>query len=874
MKPRMLTMQAFGPYAQKTIVDFTKLERDGLFLVCGATGAGKTTIFDAIAYALFGEASGGPERRSADSFRSDYAAPDADTFAELEFEHRGEVFKVRRSPEYLCPKKIGDGMKTCKRTAALWLPDGTILENIKEVNAKIQELIGLTRAQFAQTVMIAQGDFRKILTASSSDRKAIFQKLFGTVRYSDFQDMLSAMESDAKAEIASLEQEILLTVRDLILPDDTSEQSEPLIRLRAEPEYAEKALAPLREICKNQRVLLDSLLHDQEECSKAYQILSQKAEFAKLQNLLLKELSSTSMQLEQLNEKAAEFVHYEEELNRSRHAAALLREYQASVNADQQLYKARDIMKKHSDMLPVLADASKHAAHALEVAQKEAEKIPALQEQRSVMQKCFDLLRKSAALRDQHRQAASLLSAKSTAYQKASETERLCMDAYNAGQAGLLAASLQSGMPCPVCGATEHPSPAVQTDRTPTDAEVAAVRQKTSDAFADFVKQKQTVEERRNMLDDLLAELQACCDGQIPTEQALQHDADQIECKINALNHALSQAQALHTKAERDEAVQRAAVKESAANYERALDTANHYRKHYANALEDSIFSDEAGFLNAVMDPEKQLQLQKQVQIYLERRNTLRGQLAHLRAQCTITEPMPLAEIEADIRSLNDKQNTLALAIRKAEQVCNTNDIIQERLAPLANARKKAVAYEKQLRDLYFTVSGQLSGKAKISLEAYVQQFYFRHVVTAANQRLRFLTNNTYSLRCRKNAEQKHSQTGLDLEVFDSGTGAWRDVASLSGGESFLASLALALGLSDVVQAQSGGIRLDAMFIDEGFGSLDENLLALAMQMLSKLADGSRLIGVISHVAELREAIPAQIVINKSENGSILQIRT
>lgn len=873
MKPRILTMQAFGPYAQKTVVDFTMLERDGLFLVCGATGAGKTTIFDAIAYALFGEASGGPERRNADSFRSDYAQPDTETFAELEFEHCGKIFIVRRTPEYLCPKKSGSGMKTAKRTAMLRLPDGKILENLKEVNAKIQELIGLTRVQFAQTVMIAQGDFRKILTAPSSDRKAIFQKLFGTVRYAEFQDMLSAMESNAKSQISSLEQEILLTVRDLILPDDAAEYPDELVHLKDEPEYAERAIAPLKKICQSQNILLEELLRDHEAVTEQREHTAKTADFAKQQNQLLKDLSAVSAQLEQLDAQAVEMQRLSEALDRSRHADALLRDYQASVHSAQQLDQARDMMKKHTEMLPNLAEAKQQAAQALADAQAAAEVIPSLQEQRANLLKCAELLRKSAAMRDQHRQAASLLSAKSTAYQAAADAERRCMDAYHAGQAGLLAEALKPDAPCPVCGSTEHPAPAVRTDHTPTDAEVTQIRQKTGDALAEFVKQKQTVEDRRSQLDALLAELQSCCDGQIPTEQSLHSDTEELERKILSLTETLNSAQARHTKAERDEAIKRAAAREATEHCDRAAETAAQFQTKYTEALAASLFADETNFLSAVIEPDTQIRLRNQVQQFLERRNTLRGQLEHLRAQCTITEPMPLAEIEADILSLNENLVSLTHAVKQAERISTTNNTVLERLIPLAKARKDAVSYEKQLRELYYTVSGQLAGKTKISLEAYVQQFYFRHVVTAANKRLRFLTNDTYSLRCKNTTEQKQAQTGLDLEVFDSGTGAWRDVSSLSGGESFLASLALALGLSDVVQAQSGGIRLDAMFIDEGFGSLDENLLALAMQMLSKLADGSRLIGVISHVAELREAIPAQIVISKSETGSVLQMR-
>ena len=872
MKPRILTMQAFGPYAQKTVVDFTKLERDGLFLVCGATGAGKTTIFDAIAYALFGEASGGPERRSADSFRSDYAAADTETYAELEFEHHGEIYLVRRSPEYLCAKKSGEGLKTSKRTAVLYKPDGKVLENIKEVNAEIQALIGLTRAQFAQTVMIAQGDFRKILTASSADRKAIFQKLFNTVRYADFQDMLSTMESEAKTKITTVEQEILLTVRDLILPENADE-SEILTDLRTEPACAEKAAAPLAALCKKQRILLAALKEDLTRCSGDLEKVTKEADNARRQNKLLADLTAAEKQNEILQAQAGEIELAGEQLNLARHAAALLRDYHAVEAADQQLEAAQRILKEHLEKLPALETAKQTAADAYSAAQKEAGQIPQLQEQKAHAQQALDLLRKSEIQRSRHRQAAAQLLAKTQAYQKVADAERLCMDAYHAGQAGLLAETLQAGVPCPVCGAAEHPHPAHKPGHTPTDAELAEVRKKTSDALAEFATQKQTVAERKQVLDDLLKELETVCGAELPTEQSLLETAAQTDQKIAALNRALTQTQAKAAGAERDAAAHRAAAEESAANYERAKSLAAQCRTAYADALTGSVFANEDAFLGAVMAPESQMKLQNQIQNYLERKNTLRGQLDSLHAQCTITEALPLAEIEQDILELREKHTALDAAYRKAERICDTNETVLERLKPLAAKRKEAVNYEKQLRDLYFTVSGQLSGKAKISLEAYVQQFYFRHVVTAANERLRFLTNNTYLLRCRKSADQKHAQTGLDLEVFDSGTGAWRDVSSLSGGESFLASLALALGLSDVVQAQSGGIRLDAMFIDEGFGSLDENLLSLAMQMLTKLADGSRLIGVISHVAELREAIPSQIVISKTESGSTLTLR-
>ena len=266
------------------------------------------------------------------------------------------------------------------------------------------------------------------------------------------------------------------------------------------------------------------------------------------------------------------------------------------------------------------------------------------------------------------------------------------------------------------------------------------------------------------------------------------------------------------------------------------------------------------------------MMLRNQLRSYHERLHQLTGQQESLRSQCTVSEPLPVAELQQEILQLRTNKAAADAACQQAARSLQGNQKALDTLIPLHEKRQTLSAYEADVRDLYLTVGGQQTGQMKLSFEAYVQQFYFKRVVEAANQRLCFLTNENYALRCRTEGGSLRGQTGLDLEVYDSTTGAWREVSTLSGGESFLASLALALGLSDVVQAQSGGVTLDAMFIDEGFGSLDEQALRLAIRMLGRLADGSRLIGVISHVTELKDAIPAQIRISKDSDGSRITV--
>ena len=872
MKPEKLTMQAFGPYADCVAVDFNQLGSSGLFLISGDTGAGKTTVFDAISFALYGEASGGKDRRSSKSFRSDYASPETETFVELVFTHRGERFTVRRNPEYLRAKRRGSG--TVKEGSAVSLlrhSDGTIVDSQELANTAIRDLIGLDREQFAQTVMIAQGDFLKILNAKSKDRRELFQKLFATTRYARFQELLKDAHSAAKRQQDDIDLAICQAAA-AIRTEPEEEGAELFAALRDEPSLADKALPFLRQICEHDAGNLEAQIHRIQETDLFLQSKIKEAEYARQQNALLRDLHLTQQQANELLTKEPEIALLREQVSAAEAAAALQAQYAAMQNAERLLHKDERTLTEHRAALPQLEINAKSAADLYDAEAARAEAIPELTQKQQNAEQALKLLEHSAKLRDSHRKAADYARALFEKLEAATAAQNRCMQAYLAGQAGRLAANLTEQMPCPVCGSLTHPSPAVCPAQMPTDKELEAAAKAQSDAIAAYEKQKQFTEERRRELDETLAQLRDLLGEEIPSADALHEESLALRRQIQNLQNALQQAQTVREKALRDLAAKQAACKVAAEQAESCANELQRCTELYRNSLAVSEFADEDRFLAAILPQEQRMQFKKQIQDFDFRKNTLSGKLSNLQQQCQIDTELPLAGLMQEINSLQTEKQQLQAKSREQTARADQNARVLRQLEQLSLRRKDAAQNYADLRDLYLTVGGQQAGQAKLSFEAYVQQFYFKRVADAANQRLRILTNDLYALRCRTEAGSLRGQTGLELEVYDSNTGLWRDVSTLSGGESFLASLALALGLSDVVQAQSGGIELDAMFIDEGFGTLDDQTLRQAMQMLGRLADGTRLIGVISHVNELKEAIPAQIRITKDYNGSRLSL--
>ena len=878
MKPIQLVLSAFGPYVERTVIDFSALGEEGLFLIAGDTGAGKTTIFDAISFALYGEASGGKEKRKSKSFHSDYVSDQTETYVELTFRHRGETWWIRRNLEYQRPsKKKKDGMETTTRQAAdaqMRNEDtGEEILRMDDVNRRVRELLGLTQDQFTQTVMIAQGDFLKILTASSDERKKLFRDLFHTNLYVDLQSRLQEKNRACADEQKALEQ-VILSAEGKIDPEAEFAEREILLSYCGQIQHTDALCALLARLIEQEKAA--------QEQAKA-----QKKEAANQIGALIAAVTEG----ERVNRDFADW-----ESKKARLAALTAgqggidaqRAALAAARRAQQLETDEALMRRTLRDMDAQRAALSEAQAALEQAEKalpeaetrmkEAEsrggEIHALLAQAKQMEDCLPVLgeveRLKAALDTQER-ALQRLTADSS---RAQAAYIAAQNSYYLSQAGLLARELKAGQPCPVCGSTAHPCPAQITPETVTRQalEQAAKRRETaekaqSDAATRLAANRAALDEREDRLRAL----------KIGADETRQRLAARIDAahqaaadRQRAIDAARSAYQALDKRKTAAQSAVDAAQKQLAAlEKDLRAQTEAFEQKRAAHGFEDEASYRLAKRTNAEIE-----RLDREIRNYDEQKRTLAAQSRELEEKLSGRQRTDLAALQNRRAAALDRQAKAENAEKAMVRKLTLHESAEREIRQANAAIQKKRGKWQIIQELYTCCAGIAAGnpRAKLTFEAYVQQYYFRFVVAAANKRLTRLTDGMFTLRVMREAANRVSQSGLDLEVLDRSTGQARDVSTLSGGESFLASLALALGLSDAVQSQSGQIRMDAMFIDEGFGSLDENALRSSIDVLLELADGKRLIGIISHVQELEERIDKQIVVTKTPNGSTVRM--
>lgn len=766
MRPLKLTMCAFGPYADVTELDLEMLGEKGLYLITGDTGAGKTTIFDAITYALYGEASG--KLREVSMLRSKYAKENTPTFVELVFLCREKMYTIRRNPEYLRPKDRGEGFTTQKAEASLTCADGRVITKVKEVTAAVTELIGLDADQFTRIAMIAQGDFLKLLMAKTEERSRIFREIFHTGAYQQLQDKLKAEAAALKAAYEDVQKSMAQYAGGVLC------EEEPLAFM----------LEEIRE---------KKLLKDPGKLIEEIKKLAEKdrMEFEKLQELLLR----TEKNLEELQKKIGEG----EAIKKT--AQDRIKRKEAAILQQKKLQEA---IEEGETLLPVWKERfEKEEAHA------------AVREQLTV-----EIAREEQALKD--RKAAQeklehlkeLFEKQQIQYRKAREDYQNIRDRYldaeqlfYDAQAGILAQSLKEGSPCPVCGSIHHPIPAVLGKQAPTESEIRKLKAESTK------KEKEAAYH---------SEEAGILKGKVDTAMEEWKTYQKQELSVENLNLKKETKKKLEAEYEK-----------ARTGYERCKNSL--LRNHAAKEVLDTQIAE------------------------LVREEALKTDLSALDAKMDSYK-------EERERLFNEKKELL-----RQRDVRNHRLQTNERAAvSLENGLRKLYKTEEQYRliqSLSATANAGLKGKDRVTLETYIQMTYFDRILARANVRLMIMTGGQYELLRRTKADQKTSLSGLDLDVTDHYNGTGRSVKTLSGGEAFLASLCLALGLSDEIQSQAGGIRLDTMFVDEGFGSLDEEALNQAMKALGDLADGSRLVGIISHVGNLKERIDRQIVVKKERSG-------
>ena len=941
MRPLRLTMSAFGPYAGKTELSLEQLGTRGLYLVTGDTGAGKTTIFDAITFALFGEASG--DSRTADMLRSKYADAGTPTQVELVFAYAGKTYKVRRSPEYERPAKRGDKLVTQKAEAELTLPDGRVMTGLKDVDARVQDILGVTRKQFSQIAMIAQGEFRRLLQANTKERMEIFRGIFKTEGYATLQQQLKNEASRSREHCAALQQSVQQYVSGL-----RCEAEDPLasrVDLAREGRLPSDEILPLLEQLlardEQEAVMLEENLHRTEQqldvlgqklrdaAARAERESQKKAVQENLEQAEQRQqaVQSTAQEaqalLPQAEEAKRQKVILEQQLPRyeelEQKQADLRQTNQAIQRREKELSDTKNrlstlaeeltVMQTEAGSLGDVSVALAEARHREEQLHLQKTTIQNLQRQLTDYGKLLDRLARAQE---------AYVAARETAEQRQAEyvhKNRAFLDA----QAGILARDLTEGQPCPVCGSLHHPVLAEASAEAPDQAAVELAKQAADQASQEtseksaaaaalrgqqesqeaalvealrvqFVKageeELQTIDPRKQERSNVLIVLALG----VPTDvlQQQKHLTYLIRTADDQLRTLSDQLKTLEKKQQRRRSLDKT-IPEKLEKQKQTTDELQALEKTLAgetarrDALQTQIrqlteqlpFEDRKTveehiqkLVQKAQEVEKQNEAARQALEDVQKQiEGLQGQKKTLEEQLLALPVCDVEALQAEQEAAQQKRSQLTEKQRQLAVYQNDHRSVRDNFSKQSQALTAAEHRYQWVKALYETASGTISGKEKITLETYIQTTYFDRILNRANVRLMVMSDGQYELKRRELPGNRKSQSGLDLDVIDHYNGSERSADTLSGGEAFLASLALALGLSDEVQASAGGIRMDTLFVDEGFGSLSENALELAMKALTGLSEGNRLVGIISHVSELKERIDRQIVVTKDRTG-------
>lgn len=865
MKPLKLTMRAFGPYAGETVIDFEKLQGRHLFLICGPTGAGKTTILDAMCYALYGKTSGD---RTGEKMRSDYADSSERTEVIFDFMLGDKTYRATRSPAQMVDKKRGSGQTLAAMQASLSeLEDGkeinTLRTGIEEAAGK---LIGLNADQFCQVILLPQGDFRKLLVAKADEREAILKQLFKTQRFSDFKDRLKD-RLDAKVREKMEKQ----TREDQILSSSGATDEKQLSQMVEEAgkelkeaqdivKSREKESNEFREVYQKETALMGHFT----ELDKA---LKQDAAL-KNEEGRMKEMEASLSLIRSARELAPYFVQLDGITREGKQEAVKLK----TARADMETYsKLNETLEKRIQEL----DAMKEKR---EEERKTALKMQDLVPKAKLYGAAVQALKNAKNALSRAEEETKRLQAAAEAARKARDEQKEKADAvrksYIEGQAFLLAEGLEDGVPCPVCGAIHHPAPARGGDHVAKAEDVERAQKEYERASAAYDRANDAKEKHstgayaKAVSDHAKADTQMKTLEEIPEAyrdpKYLEAESTRLLTDIRKWEQDKETAAAQLRKAGADLSASQAACRNAE---ERREELVKKYRET-ESVLKEA--SDKAGFQS--LDECKEWYKKKDTE------ESVRKTLEQYRADRKSTEERIKAEEQEtagkerpDMLALNEKSKALQDQLKKASERAAA---LKERTETLQKAVSDARAIEKELEDLrkeeglirglYDLTSGK---KTRITLERYVLGTLLDDVANAANLRLLSMSRRRYSLH-RMTDESGLGKGGLSLEVSDSFTGRSRPANTLSGGETFLASLSLALGLADVVQSRQGGVRLDTMFIDEGFGTLDPDSLNSAMNTLIDLQNTGRMVGIISHVPELEERIDARLRVTPAEKGS------
>lgn len=1034
MRPIKLTISAFGPYASKQVIDFEELKGRNIFVISGKTGAGKTTIFDAISYALYGEASG--ESRETDSLRSHFADDNTETYVELEFELRGEKYTVNRVPKQKKKKARGEGYTEKSVDATLTLPDGKVITKVKNVTDKIIEILGITREQFKQIVMLAQGEFKKLLLADSVEREGIFRKIFNTYDFEKIQAELKDKAANLSKNRTKSKHEMEINLKNIKGEHDI-----------VIDEYVDFPLVieKLKDLLERDNNIYKTLNEEGKEVDNNLQVKNQEKAIIETNNNLLKEKEIITKALEELLSKEDEYknksktiidgknakeVKYiedkliettkkltkrEEDYNLSLKNIDSLKLKQEEANKLLQIEESKECdreklsveinnLNKLEEKIIELDSLNNKVMHLKQSAEnsklqiinnkKETEELKKSKEEKELQLKdiatletkkvelesdikaknktldevreLFKVIRSFQNTYIEHNNKAKEYKEFEVEYKKVKENYEKMDDLYKKEQAGILASKLQENEPCPVCGSTNHPNKATIKEnlKIPTKEELKVAKEnldklekenlekinnlttlnsnkttyleqvnnhlsmlsatlnidKTFNSeTAKVVKNLGT--ELKSVIDKLKDELLKVID-KISLKEKIEKELNLITTTINEREHSLIKLEEceknytteltqnitkideykkeipenitdlktlnnlieVKTKELNISKEKLAKLRLENENLAKKLEGENSTSKEINKSIEElklEIANNKANFNEAIKEQGfDNIQTYEDAKLQISMVESLEKEVENYNSELKLTKAkqediinktkdivfMDITTIDEEIRSIQNNKKELESKLRELHAIIVGNKTILKNVENLNIEFKEIEEEYKVLGELADLANGKKA--PYISFERYILASYFEDIIEAANIRLEKMTGDRFSLIRKTSKSKGAGQKGLELEIYDNYTDSSRDVSSLSGGESFKASLSLALGLSDIVQSNAGGVSLDTMFVDEGFGTLDPQSLDNAIDSLLELQRGGRLVGIISHVEELKERIDAKLEVTSTSKGS------
>ncbi|MED2792552.1 SMC family ATPase [Bacillus wiedmannii] len=1020
MRPIQLIMTAFGPYKQKEVIDFDDLGEHRIFAISGNTGAGKTTIFDAICYVLYGEASG-EERSDTSMLRSQFADDNVYTSVELTFQLKGKRYEIKRQ---LGHKKQGNKTITGHAVELYEVIDEEKVPavdrfHVTDVNKKVEDLIGLSKHQFSQIVMLPQGEFRKLLTSETENKEEILRRIFKTDRYKLMRELLDQKRKQWKDVLQEKQKErelhfrnvFKLPIRDGALLETLVEQEHVNTHQVVEALEQETAVykAEVEQLQVEQDVQTKQLkdaetrFHAAKSVNEKFIDLQQKNEkYNTLQeNRTVIERKETSFKRGEQAKRLLPFEQWHEEaMQNEQKAESLLKQiiakkenimsnfelaqgkYEAVKNKEPEREDAKKLVQRleelqsiiaslaekqlnlqnteiqigklkesmqnldrqleeHTNQKQLMSSELQQLERALEQYVAKVEELTNMREDAKVLKQAYDVWQEKQKFEKE----------KETAFTKMQEAVRAYENMerrWLSEQAGILALHLHDGESCPVCGSTNHPKKATEQSDAIDEKELNDLRDKKNLAEKLHVQLEEKWNFYHLQYEQIIVEVKKRgyrSEKLDETYSALVHKGKQLATEVNTLKASeetrkqtavniksveekvdalQKQKREVETEQHRtemecmqlrtsydhdkknipenlqtvqawkvqfDQAMQQLRLMED--EWKKVQEAYQHWQNEniriqaeqegastqfesaklkkeetfarFMKELEQSGFTNQITYKEAKLSDAEMEMLQKEIQSYYSSLEVLAKQIEELQAELKDKEYMDITALGDHITELQINLDIIKEKRQRAQNAVTYIFDLHENIRRIDEQIHEEEKAFQELVDLYEVMKGD--NESRISFERYILIEYLEQIVQIANERLRKLSNGQFYLKRSERVEKRNRQSGLGLDVYDAYTGQTRDVKTLSGGEKFNASLCLALGMADVIQAYEGGISIETMFIDEGFGSLDEESLTKAVDALIDLQKSGRFIGVISHVQELKNAMPAVLEVTKQKDG-------